>query len=116
MSIKNIHSCDCPTHLIRVAGTRNVAFFFWLEIVMRRSLVSAPAARPVLNAGVSEVLKLADPDAFVATVGRGDVVPTREKIPGEVYAIPVPVYEGVQTVTAVLFPVGVVSTETWLRP
>ena len=83
---------------------------------MRRSLVSAPAACSVLNAGVSELLKLADPDAFVATVGRGDVVPTGEKIPGEVYAIPVPVYEGVQTVTAVLFPVGVVSTETWLRP
>ena len=82
---------------------------------MRRSLVSAPAARPVLNAGVSEVLKLADPNAFVATVGRGDVVPTGKKTPGKLDTIPVPVYEGVQTVTAVLLPIGVVSTETWLR-
>ena len=113
MSIKNIHSCDCPTHLIRVAGTRYVAFS-WCEVVTRRSLVSAIAARPVLHGSVSEVLKLADPDAFVSTVERGDVVPTGENIPGEVYAIPVPVYEGVQTVTAVLFSVGVVSTETWL--
>ena len=79
---------------------------------MRRSLVSAPTARPVLNAGVSEVLKLADPDAFVSTVGRGDVVPTGKKNPGKLDTIPIPVYEGVQTVTAVLLPIGVVSTET----
>ena len=86
---------------------------------MRRSLVSAPAACSVLNAGVSEVLKLADPDAFVSTVGRGNVVPTGEKTAGELDAIPVPVYVvlnvGVQTVTAVLLTgVGVVSAETWL--
>ena len=116
MSIKNIHSCDCPTHLISVARTRNVAFFFWLEIVMRRSLVSAPAARPVLHGSVSELLKLADPDAFISTVGRGDVVPTGEKTPRELYAIPVPVYVGVQTVTAVFLPIGVVPTETRLCP
>ena len=82
---------------------------------MRRSLVSAQAACSVLNAGISEVLKLADPNAFVATVGRGDVVPTGEKTPGELDAIPIPVYEGVETVTAVLLPIGVVSAETWLR-
>ena len=82
---------------------------------MRRSLVSAPAARPVLHGSVSELLKLADPDAFISTVGRGDVVPTGDKTPRELDTIPVPVYVGVQTVTAVLLPVGVVSAETWLR-
>ena len=112
MSIKNIHSRDCPTHLISVAGTRYVAFSFWLEIVMRRSLVSAIAARPVLHGSVSELPKLADPDAFISTVGRGNVVPTGEKTPGELDAIPVPVDVGVQTVTAVLLPVGVVSAES----
>ena len=81
---------------------------------MRRTLVSAPAARPVLHAGISECLKLADPDAFISTVGKGDVVPTGENTPGKLDAIPVPVYVGVQTVTAVLLPIGVVSAETWL--
>ena len=117
MNIKNIHFCDCSTHLIHVAGTRYVAFSF-SEVITRRSLVSAPAARPVLHAGVSEVLKLADPDAFVLTVGRGNVVPTGEKTPRELDAIPVPVYVvlnvGVQTVAAVLLPV-LVSAEAGLR-
>ena len=78
MNIKNIHFCDCSTHLIHVARTRYVAFSF-SEVVTRRTLVSAPAACPVLHAGVSVVLKLADPDAFVSTIGRGDVMPIGEK-------------------------------------
>ena len=114
MSIKNIHFCDCSAHLISVAGTRYVAFLSWSEVILRRTLVSAPAARPVLHAGISELLKLADPDAFILTVEKGDVVPTGENTPGKLDAIPVPVYVGVQTVTAVLLPVGVVSAETWL--
>ena len=81
---------------------------------MRRSLVSAPAACPVLHAGISVLLKLANPDALLSTVGRGDDVHSGEETPGELDAIPVPVYVGVQTVTAVLLPVGVVSAETWL--
>ena len=43
-------------------------------------------------------------------------MPTGENTPGKLDAIPVPVYVVVQTVTAVLLPVGVVSTETCLRP
>ena len=112
MNIKNIHFCDGSTHLIRVAGTRYVAFSFWSEVVMRRSLVSAPAACSVLHAGISELLKLAQPDALLLSVGRQDDVPTGEKTPGELDAIPVPVDVGVQTVTAVLLPVGVVSAES----
>ena len=81
---------------------------------MRRSLVSAPAARSVLHSGVSVLLELAEADALLSSVGRDDCVHAGEKTPGELDAIPVPVYEGVQTVTAVLFSVGVVSTETWL--
>ena len=83
---------------------------------MRRSLVSAPAARSVLHSGVSVLLELAEADAGLSSVGRDDCMHAGEKTPGKLDAIPIPVYEGVQTVTAVLFPVGVVSTETWLRP
>ena len=113
MNIKNIHFCDCSTHLICVAGTRYVAFS-WSEIVMRRSLVSAPAARSVLHSGVSVLLALADLDARLSSVGRDDCVHAGEKTPGELDAIPVPVDEGVQTVATVLLLVGVVSTEARL--
>ena len=116
VGVKYVHSCNGSTHLEGISGTMYVAFSCWLDVVQRRSLVSAPAASPVLHAGISEVPKLADINAFVLAVGRGNVVPTGEKTPGELDAIPIPVYIGVQTVTAVLLTgVGVVSAETWLR-
>ena len=56
-----------------------VAFSCWLDVVHRRSLVSAPAVRSVLQAGVSVLLELADLDAHLTSVGREDGVHAREK-------------------------------------
>ena len=91
-----------------------VAFSCWLDVVQRRPLVSAPAACPVLQAGISELLKLAKSDALLSSVVRADGVQAREKTPRELNAIPVPVDESVQAVATVLLPVGAVSTETFL--
>ena len=89
-----------------------VAFSCWLDVVQRRSLVSAPAARSVLHSGVSVLLALADLDARLSSVGRVYGVQAGEKTPRELDAIPVPVDEGVETVAAVRVPAGAVSTET----
>ena len=112
MSVKYVHSCDGSTHLEGIAGTMYVAFSSWLNVVQRRSLVSAPAARPILHSGVSVLLKLADLDASLSSVGRDYGVHAGEKTPRELNTIPVPVYEGVQTVAAVPLPIGAVSAET----
>ena len=82
---------------------------------MRRSLISAPAACPVLHPGVSELLQLAEADALFLCVGRDAGMHSGEKTSGEFDAIAVPVYQGVQTVATVLLPAGVVSAETRSR-
>ena len=112
MSVKYVHSCVSSTHLEGIARTMYVAFSCWLNVVQRRSLVSAPAARPVLNACISVFLKLAKADASLSSVGRDDGVQAREKTPRELNAIAVPVYEGVQTVATVFLPIDIVSAET----
>ena len=89
-----------------------VAFSCWLDVVQRRSLVSAPAARSVLHSGVSVLLALADLDARLSSVGRVYGVQAGEKTPRELYAIPVPVDESVQAVATVLPPVSAVFAET----
>ena len=79
MSVKYVHSCFGSTHLEGIAGTIYVAFSFWLDVVHRRSLVSAPAVRSVLQAGVSVLLELADLDAHFVSVGREDGVHAGKK-------------------------------------
>ena len=112
MCVKYVHSCIGSTHLEGIAGTMYVAFSCWLDVVQRRTLVSAPAARSVLHSGVSVLLELAEADAGLSSVGRDDGVQAGEKTPGELDTIPVPADEGVQAVAAVCLPVGVVSAET----
>ena len=111
MRVKYVHSCVATTHLEGIPRTRYVAFSCWLDVVHRRPLVSAPAARSVLHSGVSVLLELAEADARLLSVGRDDCVHTGEKTPGELNAIPVPVDECVQAVAAVRLPVGAVSAE-----
>ena len=82
---------------------------------MRRSLISAPAACPILHPGVSVLLNLAEADALLLCVGWDAGMHSGEKTSGELDTISVPVYQGVQTVAAVLLPAGVVSAETRSR-
>ena len=113
LSIEDIHLGDCSTNLSHVARTRNVAFSFFY-VAVGRPVVPAPAARPVLQPGVFEVLKLAEGDTLLPRVGRDDRVHPREQISREVDAIPVPADQQVQAVAAVLLPVRVVPAETRL--
>ena len=73
LSIEDIHLGGCSTNLSHVARTRDVAFSF-SDVAMRRPLVPAPAARPVLQSGVFEVLELAEADTLLSGVGRDDRV------------------------------------------
>ena len=73
LSIEDIHLGGCSTNLSHVARTRNVAFSF-SDVAMRRPLVPAPAARPVLQSGVFEVLKLAEGDTLLSRISRDDRV------------------------------------------
>ena len=114
MSIEDVHLGGGSTNLSHVARTRNVAFSF-SDVAVRRPLVPAPAARPVLQSGVFEVLELAEADTLLPRVGRDDGVQPREEISREVDAIPVPADQQVQAVAAVLLPVRVVPAETGLR-
>ena len=76
MSVEDVHLSGCSTNLSHVARARNVAFSF-SDVAMRRPLVPAPAARPVLQSGVFEVLKLAEGDTLLSGVGRDDGVQPR---------------------------------------
>ena len=73
LSIEDIHLGDCSTNLSHVARTRDVAFSF-SDVAMRRPLVPTPAARPVLQSGVFEVLELAEADTLLPRVCRDDRV------------------------------------------